>query len=401
MEGSERLFPSFFLGGFECSSHVDPSGERRDLLALTQHDRYFREDYELVRSEGVLAIRDGVHWHLCDVCGRYEFGSVAPRVRAARELGLTVIWDLFHYGYPEDLDPSDAAFAPRFGDYAYAFARWLSQRVPGPRWYVPVNEPSFFAWAGGEVAWFAPCWRGRGWELKVRLLEAAIAGSRAIRAADPQARLVAVDPVIHVVAPADAPELAEDAARFSALQYQAWDMLVGRLAPEVGGSADLLDVVGVNYYPHNQWEHTRGGCLAPDDPRRKPFRQILLEVYQRYRRPMIVSETAAAGAYRPAWLRYMVDECLAAIRLGVDLQGICHYPVIDMPGWIGGFCSEFLNYGLWDLVPDPQDAQEGACSPVLRRQPYAPVLMALREAQQRVAAAGLGAGRARQPALVT
>jgi hypothetical protein len=251
------------------------------------------------------------------------------------------------------------------------------------------------------VAWFAPCWRGRGWELKVRLLEAAIAGSRAIRAADPQARLVAVDPVIHVVAPADAPELAEDAARFSALQYQAWDMLVGRLAPEVGGSADLLDVVGVNYYPHNQWEHTRGGCLAPDDPRRKPFRQILLEVYQRYRRPMIVSETAAAGAYRPAWLRYMVDECLAAIRLGVDLQGICHYPVIDMPGWIGGFCSEFLNYGLWDLVPDPQDAQEGACSPVLRRQPYAPVLMALREAQQRVAAAGLGAGRARQPALVT
>ena len=356
---------------------MDLSGRRQDLLALTQHDRLFEEDYDLVRSVGIGAVRDGVHWHLSDECGqRYSFRHIEPRVNAATEKGLSVIWDLFHYGYPDDLDPMGPSFVSRFAEYAYRFARWLRERAPAPRYYTPVNEPSFFAWAGGEVGWFAPFLHGRGWDLKLVLAKAALAGTDAIRAADPQARLLTADPVIHAVPPADEPDLAEDAARFNGYQYQFWDMLAGRLEPELGGGDGYLDVVGVNYYPHNQWEHCRSGCLAPDDPRRKPFGQILLDVYQRYGRPVVVTETASQGDYRPEWLRKIVSECLRAVELGVDLQGICLYPIVDMPEWHGGRMGGLLRYGLWDLIPD---------GTLLRRELYQPYLEALVHAQGEVA----------------
>ena len=396
------LFPTPFLAGFECSSHVDLSGERRDLLALTHHDRLYREDYERVHSVGIRTVRDGVHWHLSDECGRkYRFSHVEGRVAAARELGLSVIWDLFHYGYPDDLYPLHPSFVPRFGEYAYRFARWLRRRSDGPRFYVPVNEPSFFAWAGAEVGWFAPFIHGRGWDLKVVLAKAAIAGTEAIRAADPQARVLTADPVIHAVPPADEPDLAEDASIFNTYQYQFWDMLVGRLEPGLGGHPGYLDVVGVNYYPHNQWEHCRPGCLAQDDPRRKPFRQILLDVYHRYRRPIVVTETASQGDFRPHWLRMIVEECLAAVEQGVDLQGICLYPIVDMPEWEGGRLGDFLHYSLWDLVPGPEDLVPGPDGETLERELYTPYLEALRWGQRRTRASlREWADRGRRPAVL-
>lgn len=38
-------------------------------------------------------------------------------------------------------------------------------------------------------------------------------------------------------------------------QFEAWDMLAGRMSSELGGSEDLLDIVGMNYYASNQWVH--------------------------------------------------------------------------------------------------------------------------------------------------
>ena len=368
------LFPSYFLGGFECSSHIYRTGGRQDYLALTHHDRLYREDYALVRSVGIRAIRDGLHWHLCDCRGRYDFDSVAPRVDAAQELGLVVLWDLFHYGYPDDLDPFDPCFPPRFADLAYHFARWLSARVDGPRFYTPLNEPSFFSWAAGEAAWFAPFLSGRGWDVKVAMVRAGLAATDALRAADPQARLLSVDPVIHAAPPVDSPDQVLAAARATALQYQVWDMLAGLLAPELGGAPEYLDVIGVNHYLHSQYVFGTDVRLELDDSRRRPFRDLLVEVYTRYRRPMVVSETSCYQHLRPVWLRYIVDECLAAMDLGVDLHGICLYPIVDIPSWNTG---QLIEFGLWDLA---------RVDGVLRRVLNQPYLAELRRSQQRLAA---------------
>ena len=118
------LFASFFLGGFECSSHRRRDGRRLDLLAATEHDVRAAEDYRLMAQHGIRTVRDGLRWHLIEKDAlRYDFSSFLPMLRAARETGTQVIWDLMHYGWPDHIDIWSPAFIRRFSDYARAVAR--------------------------------------------------------------------------------------------------------------------------------------------------------------------------------------------------------------------------------------------------------------------------------------
>ena len=47
------LVRSFFLGGFECSTHCYPDGRRLDLTASTQHDRFTALDYARLTGLGM------------------------------------------------------------------------------------------------------------------------------------------------------------------------------------------------------------------------------------------------------------------------------------------------------------------------------------------------------------
>src|SRR5262249_18761453 len=82
------LFPSFFIGGFECSMPTLPDGRRLDQIAASQHDIQCAGDYRLLRDAGLLAVREAVRWPLVDRGGRLDFTSLAPCVRALREVGL-------------------------------------------------------------------------------------------------------------------------------------------------------------------------------------------------------------------------------------------------------------------------------------------------------------------------
>jgi hypothetical protein len=53
------LFRSFFLGGFECSTHRRRDGLRLDLIAATRHDLLAEEDYRQLAEHGTHAARDG------------------------------------------------------------------------------------------------------------------------------------------------------------------------------------------------------------------------------------------------------------------------------------------------------------------------------------------------------
>ena len=382
------IFPTFFGAGFECSAHVDANG-RQDLVRRTQHDVQLCEDYARIASLGLLTVREGVPWHRIarpELNGAFDFEPVAPFIDGAQDFGMTVIWDLFHYGYPDNLDPFSDQFVTEFARYCGAFARFLQERQGsgGTRFYTVVNEPSFFAWAGGEVGVFAPFVKGRGFDFKVQLARTCIAGIDAIRAVDRGARFVNVDPVVHAVAPANAPELAEDAALFNEFQWQFWDMVSGREWPELGGTPAHLDIIGVNHYLHGQWEHCRDGWLAFDDPRRKPFSEILATVAERYPgHPIVISETGCRGDMRAVWFDYTVDGAIGALEAGIDLQGVCLYPIIDMPDW---YTNEWIEYGMWDLVPEPLESGEPGADGVvhMRRRLYAPLRDALQRAKQRM-----------------
>lgn len=353
MHGSS-LFRSFFLGGFECSTHRRPCGRRLDLIAATAHDRHATVDYARLKAEGIRTVREGLRWHLIEATpGHHDFASVVPMLRAAREAGMQVIWDLFHYGYPEDLDPFGPEFIGRFARLAGAFARLHASESDDVLWVAPVNEISFVSWAGGEMGEIDPYARSRGLELKRQLVRAAIAATEAVWAVLPSARIAQIDPVFNLIAHPDRPHEAEAAEAYRRVQFQAWDMLGGRLESELGGHPKYLDVVGVNYYAWNQWifngPTADGTSIGPDHPDYRPFREMLAEVARRYGRPLFVAETGTEGDARANWLRRVGREVRAAILKGVPVEGICLYPIVNFPGWDN---DRHCHNGLWDYADE-------------------------------------------------
>jgi hypothetical protein len=326
------LFQSFFMGGFECSTHLRTDGRRHDLLAATRHDVLAEQDYRQLAEHGIRTVRDGIRWHLIEpgASGQYDWSSVLPMLHAGQATGTQVIWDLCHYGWPDGLDIFSSAFVDRFEQYARGFARLHVAEIGQAPLVCPVNEMSFLAWAGGEVGIMNPDTRQRGVELKRQLVRATIAATQAIREVAPEARLMAIEPLIHLV-----PREGEDPRPVEAyleLQFQAWDMLAGRFEPALGGSPELLDVIGVNYYWNNQEEYG-GRPLPPDDPRRRPLSAMLADAHARYQRPIFLAETSIEGDGRAAWLRHVGEELRAALRGGVPIEGACLYPVLSHPGW--------------------------------------------------------------------
>jgi glycosyltransferase involved in cell wall biosynthesis len=343
------LLPSFFLGGFESSIMRRRDGRRNDLVAVTRHDFFAQQDYARLLALGISTVREGTAWHRIEARRRdFDPASVLGRVRAADRLGIQIIWDLCHFGWPDDVDPFASDFADRLATYAAWFARLLRDESPSIPWYVPVNEPSFVAWGGGDVEYLNPFQRGRGTELKRQLVRASLAAAAAVRDVDPRARVCHVDPVIHIEPRQDSFESRSAALRHNEAQFEAWDMLAGRHDDDLGGSEAELDVIGVNFYDRNQWVDG-GPTLRIGDPGFCPLRDLLADVYRRYRRPIIVAETGTEGAGRAPWLRYVCDEVAAARADGVAVEAICLYPVVDYPGWDD---DRLVPVGMWSYADD-------------------------------------------------
>jgi hypothetical protein len=363
-------FASFFQAGFECASHRRRGDRRRvDVIKATGHDRYCRQDYRAVLDHRISTVRDGLRWHRIErLPGWYDWSSALPMIRAARELGVQVIWDVCHYGYPDGLDIWDPAFVDRFAAFAGAAAALIRDEQEGVPYYCPVNEISYWAWAGGHTARIGPFATGQGNALKRQLVRAALAAIHAIRDVDPRARFVQSEPAIHVRAAPDRPRDADQAERYRQSQFEAWDLICGTMEPELGGDPSCLDILGINYYPDNQWFLT-GGMIGLGHHCYRPFREILREINARYTRPMVISETGAESTARPAWLNYVCGEVVAARSAAVPVDGICLYPILDYPGWEDDRACEVGLLG-------PAD-ETG------RRPPYGPLAAAL--AQQQLA----------------
>jgi hypothetical protein len=326
-------FLSFFMGGFDCATQRRRDGARVDSLIAQRHDRFARTDYAAAAAHGLRTVRDGLRWHLIEITpGRYDWSSWEAQLQAAHEAGVQVVWDLWHYGHPDGLDLWSPAFVERLAAFAEAAARLraeLSDEIPV---WCPMNEISYFAYMAGDQAEWLPYAAGRGVELKRQLVRAAIAASEAVLRVDPRARLIWCEPCVHIVPQTMGAADLEEARTVADAQWEAFDMLAGRRDPELGGRPELLDIVGLNFYSHNQW--TPAGNFVPLGHHSwRPFSTLLTDIAGRYGRPIIVAETGAEGSARAAWLHYVAGEVEEAVASGVPVQGVCLYPVCAYPGW--------------------------------------------------------------------
>jgi hypothetical protein len=119
-------------------------------------------------------------------------------------------------------------------------------------------------------------------------------------------------------------------------------------------------IVGINLYPlySNKVLAREGGRLRIRAPYGTPslVGAIAGGYWRRYRRPVMITETASAGslARRQAWL----DGSVAAVRAlrgdGIPLIGYTWWPLFALVAWAyrqGGrpVADHLVQMGLWDL----------------------------------------------------
>lgn len=346
--------------GFECATQRRRDGARHDFIAATRHDVWAARDYWLLRDRGMTSARDGLRWHLIEsVPGRYDWSSCAAQREAAAAAGVTVVWDLMHYGWPDGLSPLDSEFVPRFAAFAAAAAEWIG---PGGC-YTPVNEISFLAWGGGEVGYLEPFRSDCADVLKIVYCRAAIAAAKAVREIDPGASIMTSEPLIHVVA-APGTGQADRAGLMRIAQHEAALIMLGRLMPELGGSNALFDRIGLNYYPHNQFD-SRRRMLARTDPRRRPLRRLLLDAQTIYRKPLLLAETGAEGEARAGWLAEVCEEVRFANVRGARVEAVCLYPILNHLGWDD---DRYCEHGLFCGIDDARAIYRPLADQIAREQ---------------------------------
>jgi hypothetical protein len=225
----------------------------------------------------------------------------------------------------------------------------MDTRVRKPAGLRGSRQRDFFSFlGGGDSGFLNPFAKGRGGELKAQLVRAALLAGRALRSELPNVTIVSPEPVIHIAGDPAKPGDVASAEEYRLSMFEAWDMLSGRLHPELGGGPDGFDVIGLNYYDRNQWWNY-GKTIQVGEPEYRPFHRIVKEVFDRYGCPLFISETGREDDGRPAWFAYIASEVRAAIELDVPVHGICLYPILNHPGWDD---DRHCHNGLFDYAGD-------------------------------------------------
>lgn len=283
-------------------------------MAATGHYRHWRRDLELTVEVGATHLRYGPPLHLIHLGpDRYDWSFPDLVMPAMREMGITPIIDLCHFGLPSWLENFQNPEAPEaLRAYAAAFA----DRYPWVRFYTPFNEMFVCTKLSAlEGLWNEQLKSERAFVTAVRhVVKANSLMCREILQRRPDAVLVNSEsgefyqpccPDPHIVSKAEF----ENERRFLPL-----DLLFSRPVSErmrhhlfehgmpedeyawfMRGDVPRRAIIGVDYYDWNE-------KLIDHDGEAKALGElfgwyvIANQYWERYRRPMMHTETNAMDA---------------------------------------------------------------------------------------------------------
>ncbi len=328
------LLGSFWGGGFDSITPYSRLGgheQRLDLIVATEHDRRAEHDYWLLSRMGMRWTREDVRWYLCEPePGQYRFAHLEPLARAARRYQMEVVWSWMHYGCPLHVDPLAPEFPARLAELGLRFLAWLREQEVGARIIAPINELSYFAWHVDHLGTWYPFAKGEGRRLKDQLMAAHRHCYERIKEVAPEVRVLLIDPFYYAVGSEDDPESLAEAAFWREAALEAMDRL-----------AAYTDLIGMNFYYDGQVacyrrcgeRALRRRTLAWDDPRRLSLVEALRLYHRRFGKPILVTETSIRAGRRLPWFSYLTDQAMLALQEHLPLEGLCWYPVLDVPDW--------------------------------------------------------------------
>lgn len=368
-----------FLWGVGIESSTIPHLDV-DQFQWTQHDRFWRDDLRLVAGElGLRHLRYALPWQALEPApGCFDWSLADERIGLCHELGIEPILDVMHFGTPRWL--GQAVGDPRFPECLERLATALVERYRSVvRTWCPFNEPLVTSLFSGDFGFWPP--HGRRWRGYMPVLaRVAIATSRAIgaiRSAQPEATILSCDA-------ADAfqsrdPSLEEDVRRRNLRRFLLLDLVMGRVDaqhPLHGwiddyGFSELdlewlrthpqsPDWIGLDYYPHSDWELERGphGIVQKRASAPAGLYGVARDYHRRYGLPLLVSETSVDGkpVHREVWLAQMVRDARRLRAEHVPLVGLIWWPLFDHLDWDGALThriGKLHQVGLYRLVREP------------------------------------------------
>ncbi len=354
-------FKSFWMAGYECTDQINVFGNRVDFLNITGHISKIEDDYKDLNLFKIKTVREGIRWSVVEkIPYNYDFSTVEKMIIAGQKNNIQQVWDICHFGFPDDLTPLHPMFARRFSSICRAFVKFYrSIDADGDLIITPINEVSFLSWLGGDIRGTSPFCVGQGWEVKYRLMKAYIEAIEAIKEEDSRVRIMTTEPLVYITHGINATQ--DEIERALAVhqdQFQVTDILSGRMCPELRGKPEYLDILGYNFYYNNQWileTHEyfewKKNC---NEERFVPLHKLLTSAHQRYHRPFVITETSHPREDRPLWVEMIIEECALMLMAGLPLWGVCWYPIIDRPDW--DHLNDWHQSGIWDELLVPTDS---------------------------------------------
>lgn len=373
-------------GGVECT--VNRVGDAyHDQIERSGHARRL-EDLDRFAGLGIRALRYPVLWERTAPDGCARFAWADARLGRLRELGVRPIVGLVHHGSGP---PRTSLVDPSFVEGLARFARAVAERYPWVEDYTPVNEPlttARFSCLYGH--WYPHGQDGRAF-LRALLTQcrAIAAAMRAIREVNPRARLVQTEDLGKTFS---TPLLAYQAEHENHRRWLSLDLLMGRVDRdhpfypqllEWGASPGELeafvaspcppDILGINHYITS--ERFIDERLERYPPRfhggndRHAYADVeavrvvaggvgghlarLLEVWERYRRPVAITE-AHLGGSREEQLRWLIEAHRAAVAAraaGADVRAVTAWALLGSFDWDSLVVSHRGRYepGVFDV----------------------------------------------------
>jgi beta-glucosidase len=335
---------------------------------------------------GVPCARYGVPWHRIQPNpNTWDWTFPDETLERLLALGVAPQVDLVHYGLPAWIE--GAYLHPDYPNLVAEYAARLAERFRGRiTWYTPLNEPRITGWYCGRLGWWPPF--RRSWPGFVALMLAIAKGMvetvKAFESVDPEIVPYFVDATD--LFDTDAPEFEDEAKRRQEVVFLALDLVSGGiderhalwlwLLKNGAREADLtwfldnavtLPVIGMNLYPmftQKKLLRDAGGRFRI----RMPYAGADLITrlgrlyYERYRVPLMISETASMGSLRRRldWLGASVAATRQLREEGIPLVGYTWWPMFSLVTWAyrqgrRPVMEHLAEMGLWDIVPDEMD----------------------------------------------
>jgi len=322
---------------------------RVDEMEKSGHYQRFQEDFGLVKDMGISFLRYGPPYYKTHTGpGRYDWAFTDAAMNELRALNITPIIDLCHFGVPDWIESfQNPDWPAHFAEYAKAFAT----RYPHVQLYTPVNEIYVAATFSSQFGWWNEMKASdRDFVTSLKTLcKANVLAMLSILEVRPDATFIQSESSEYFHP--DSPESRAKADFYNQKRFLSLDLSYGHPVDVnmykyliANGMTDeeynwfdqqyikARCIMGNDYYITNEHRVRANGDIIPSGEI-FGYYTITRQYYQRYRLPVMHTETNIAD---PDAVRWLWKEWANIYRFKQDLfpiVGFTWYSLIDQVDW--------------------------------------------------------------------